>query len=797
MFTRFRLALDVPYEFAVEPGYYRSAHCRDMRPKEGDLNNTVQDPLTGLITLAPSHLTPVYANAENWVPLPEWQNQPAFWSEAYRGADPDRIGDAAKFFSSIDPGTSYGLLPTLSAVTYGLINKASALTSDILVWAMQTIDPLGADEGFVWNYHALSDEHHRPENWFCLAWGGLFLHFSTSGTCRAYLYPRTGSTIDYTATPEFLDSFNFGVAGDILNKEGAFSFQPIPRFGLVIYHVNSAQSLSTQQSSGASQATNGFLLRVPLYEDNNVTGTGDVMLPSSSLAFGICANLLRAQHVFGMHKIRYPVAGTFTDALYDPGFNPTILPDTAPSPIYTKAFVSGITAITTITKKADLSGDWAPGEDRQGRVLATLTTGDPRYTPYILATNVTFSPIFETRNTTPVPLGYHGTEESENLPDQVWQLEFTDDENGRFEGSATVMVKTDEARQILERGDMTFALEKSFDDGETWENHSGGLARVEGDVSAFLDDAGMFYVAKLSFADMFARYREVAVLWEGALDGLSIPDAINKVQLACSLSPLASIPLELALAKLPDIPAGQHWKFGPRISDHGDEVIRNLLLLTRRQYEEWILKHSWTDDEWTLTQKPRDLTSGNLWTLTPFRDEVDIDNRYALLGDGSTTAFTFAPIPPEANRIAPFGLTDTNPSEADRVPCPPLVNYPSILSADSPDFLGRIVSAAPLFASLTDVPQIMRMGRRVYDAIAHRRLKAPLRTRVFIDDLGPLARVNVRGMKRISAGSNVRANVLTEQWVKMRTVQIDYQGAGELAPNVTYHTDSTWEGEIK
>lgn len=796
--TRFRLKFDVPYNFTVEPGYYRSAHCHDIRLTEKELSNTYQDPLTGLLTLKPSHLTNDYYNVTNWVQLSQLQHEATYWQAIYRNYDLDDPDSVARFWSTYDSGS--GVIDNLAAVVRAQVLLSSALVKDYLVWAAQTDFSLSADEGFVWHYRAFADEHGRPRNWFALAWGGIYLHFSTDGVCRAYVYPTSGGAIDWEEDPLFYDSFVFGSPGEILQRDGWFSFQPIPRYGLAIYHSNTPQTLPTRSSSASAGAARGHLLKLPLWEDDRVTGTGDVLLPSSPLSFAINRSLLRIQHVFGMHRITYPTSGTFADNVFDPGYFPSVSPAGAASTVPTKPLRAGVVTAASSVRNTGDTAVWTAGTDRQGRFRGTLGTSNNKYTPFVLAGNIQFAPVFSERTTTPVTIAHHG---NANLPDRVFDLEFADDENGRFEGQATIYATSDAMRKIVERGDTTFELEISEDEGETWDVHAGGLARVEGDWEAQIygtaEEQQMNYLAKFSLADMFVRFRETSVLWETAFDGLSIAQSIRNVMRASGVSATLTIPAELENLYLPSIPQGQNWRFAPRPNDHGDEVVRNLLLLAKKQFIEYRMRHVWESDEWIVEAKPKGLLETDLWTLTPFDDEIvtgggaSVATRQVRVGRGTRSPFSCASSPPEANLVRPFGMTDTNNNQAEKIPCVPISNRASLIDNTSRDYLGRVICAAPMFASITDENEIYRMGRRVYDAISHHRLKPRSVGDRFVAALTPLKRATLRGLDATGA----RADIFTGLWLKRRFVKVDYQEAGEDAPTVAYYMDSVWDGDIK
>jgi hypothetical protein len=778
--AKFRLHFDVPHSFAIEPGFVRTPHCHDFRPGPGALAGTYQDPNTGAIMLQPSFLTAKFYGASLWHPLTDWLYDPDFWEKVYRGGDPDSPDSTARFFTTTPKDSSHStLLPQFTDIGIVSISTGAANASDVIAWTMRSNwgtggnPSLAADEGFVWEYHILADELHRHVNWFALQWANIALLFTFDGTCRAYLY---GS--DLSVAPTQIDEFQICSPGDITNRHGYFAFVPIPGLGLSITHSLSAQKLNNKVSSATAGVTRGHLVKLPY----TTVGGEPVMLVASELTTGTGIRLDGKNYVFGYHAIRYDT-GTHTtpaaylDNIFDPGYKPSTSPS-AIAGISTTTALRTTTTLTAALRKIDDSGAWTPNAainagDRQGRIKASLGTSDARYTPFLLGAGVGWNPVFDTRDTT------------STAPDKVYSLEFTEDDEGHVEGVARCLHWTPANRVIAERGDTTWLIEKSLDGGTVWTVVGGGIAQLDGPLQALMDSSGrLFYEGHWRLNDMRFRFGEVHLTRQNALDHLNLGDAITTILLSSGFPALhGSVPAGLTGVSLPATPEGQAWRYGPRESDGGDVIIKDLLLLGKKQFVEYRIRYDWANHAYVAEQKPHDTSAGNTWTFTPFEDELPATRWALYTAQDGPLAFTVQIDPPEANVIWPWGMSQPD-TAGSRVPGTPLYNVPSLSDSSSVDYLGRMKTAYPMFAPLSDVAQINQMGRRVYDAAAHRRLRPSLQGRTYIDALKPGAYVTMRAATIQEDDSLLRGALFTGLWLRRRTVSIDYNGgAGEDAPD--------------
>ncbi len=791
---KFRIKFDVPHSYAIEPGYVRDQHCRDIRVDAASMVNTWQDPITGLISLNPSFKTGDFYTSANWHPLTDWLHNADFWDKCFSNIN---IGGAAAFFTTLlkDALSTGGLLPGLRTIATAAINKTSPFTNDILHWVLQSNFNMPADGGFVWHFHALADEKHQYKNWFALQFDDLALHFSHDGTVGFYQYQN-----GLTNAPTLLDQREIATPGDIANKAGYFIVIPIPGQGLNVYHGMRPQKDDHRASSASSGGTPGVQFRMAR---KDATSGQYYVHKGGKMSVAIGADLTLVQHKIGYHAITYPTGtnvGTFTDGIFDMGYQPTHVPNAISQPSLLHGLNLAGGSATLTVQKADNSGVWAPAADaahpaQQARAQIQLSNTDANHTPFVSSYYVQWDPLYATRATTAIQ------------PDILWALEFTDTDLGEFEGICETLATTDAYRKICERGDTTFQIEKSLDGGTTWVIHNGGLAQLSDPVEVYLDNGRISYAATWKLVGQEGRFKEAIHMIFGALDGGTPGAAINKILLSCAEPIVASLPAGVTAFNLPAPLEGQNFRFAPKIGEAGDEIIRDMLLLCRSQFVEYRCYYSWATGGWIIDAKPRDTTAGGSWTLTPFPDEGNLAARYVVMsgnGDGRSL-FTFHVEPPEGNIVQSLGASSPE-SLANTVPGTAFVNFPSINDPTSVDYLGRTKIESVVFAPFSEVGTVNIMGRRVYDASAFRRLQPIVPGREYVDALKPGLQVylrcqdasGTRGWFATPPGVGGGAPVPVGFWLKRRTVAIRYHDdAGEQAPRVTYTLDTVWESDMK
>lgn len=760
--SAWRLRLDVPYDFPVEQGYVRATHCHNFRPGPGGMDGCWRCPVTGVVMLEPSFLNENFYDGASWWPLTSWTHDVDYWQSIWR--DPSLAAGTANFFSSVRPPT-VGLINQLVDINTWTLTFVSGLTNDAMKWVLASTETLSRDESFVVHVRTLADEHHRYHNWFAVKFGRIGLAFRHNGIVRAYEYGD-----DDTLEPTLIDEFQIATAGELANKEHQFAFIPMPGIGLVVYYLSASPHSKTRSSSALSGVSRGHVVRYSAIPD----GAGAYYLhDGGEVLLGMGGWTVGKQMSFGFHRIRFAASGGFTDAVFDPGFKPTTDPDAADA----IRVPNGRGTLFATLRNAKDDADWAAGTDRQGRMNFAMSTADSKYTPMLYGSYVRWLPVRATRDTTVVD------------PEGVNALEFTEDDQGRFEGRADVRMETAAQRKIVERGDTTFVIERCDDpaaETPVWVTQSGGFARVQ--PGARFRASG--YDATLELHGMEARFDEVTQVLDTAFDGVTPGDSINVVLTACGFTPIdaGDMPAAATAFAFPTVSDTQEWKLGPQAGDHGSDIIYALLLFLRKQNQEFILRHDWDLGYHVLELRPKVDDEEYTWLLTAYCDEKDVDALTIPIGGPDGVLYELTPIPPEANLVQPYGIDSANSSDASRVPGTPLVNVASLGDPDSLDYLGRVVAVYPFFAPVADVPTINVMGRRVFEAISRHRAQILVKVDDYYHDLSPSTHCTIRG----PLADQTRGTLWASLWVRRRTVRLEKC----VLTSVALALDSRWESEV-
>lgn len=807
-YPKFRLTLDEPYDFAKEPGFHRSIHCHDFREDALSLvENTWRCPVTGLVFLRPSWLNEDY-NA-HFEPLASWTAQTELWETAKRSLDEISSSvSSAGLLSSAVPDLN-SPIDWQVTTTAAVLSLASLAESDELQWALESSFTLGEDEGFVLHANKLTDSMRRHKNWLAIGWDNLQVHIRPSGQVAIYRWADRGDKSD-TATLELIEEVFLSSPGEMADKDTYFLFLPIPSRGLLIYSSHTPQRMASKISSARAGAVKGALIEIP--SEDRPDSEGDFRLTRASKIAIALTKTPRAAHVLGFHRLRFPLAGTYLDATFSFPYTPLV----APSVVNAVPLPTGRGSLTGTLVNTDNTALWAAGE-RQARIKAVFANaGGGVYTPFLLATDVVFPRVMTTRDTTPLRLTNTGGTWSPGTVDEaatldlLQSLEFSEDDTGRIEGKASVYGKSDHLKAILQRGDATWKLEflADADEATEWATISGGIARWEEGVSVEPYDSGtdsavgfgrgtrrrMAYKATLQLSDMWSRFGEIHATQQGALDGLTIGQAINRVLQTSGFAALGgTIPPEMDSITLPQVPKGENWRHGIQEGDEGGSILRQLLLYPRKQLTQFRMLYDWDAAEWTC-EKLSKLTGVDAiyWWFTPDQREAwGLDNP-----DGAPdpefrieylSGFTFRPRPPEANVVRPFGIEKPG-ADGKRVPGQPLQNKASLEDTESRDYLGRAIVATPVLAPLSDELTVSRFGRMVYEQIAHRRIGISIPASGYEPLLHPGTLCDVRSFNE--AGE--LATLFQGWWLRRKTTTVDYVGQGDI-PQTIYVLDEMWD----
>lgn len=751
----YKLTLDVPHSFAVEPGYLGSTHHADFTPKEDAFVNTWREPYTGLVMLKPNFLDRDFS--QNFKEQGDWRTQPDWWQGSKRSEDKPNMLTHVKPAGEAPTGVG------LSDVNAGLVTRnADAAKFDDLRWAIESKFHLEIDEGFTLHMHAIADEFLRKENWFAVQWANIQLHFSQDGWVRAYEHDPS----DMSDTPLIRSEYVFSSPGELLNRPCYFSFIPIAGVGLLILHSYVKQRANLISANPGANAQRPIVIPWPAKR----VGGKDRLFERSLIR--VAVNPYQ-ETLLGMQVIRYPESGTYKDAHFDPGYKPALDPDTlAVTTMNTQA-----QTVAIALRNKDNSGAWAAGTDQEGRVMVTLTAGDSgRYTPFVYAYTLEWMPQFASRTTAPLVIPFEN-----GGRDNLTHLEWTEDEYGRFEGKAEVELGSVAGRRIAERGDSTFLLEKSEDGVSGWETINGGFATD----FALVCDAngwGFRYTGTLSLRDMSHRLRETHRNLKTAFDNLSVAGAVNTLLTGSMMEPLVSFSPVAANVFIPGAQALEKWNNAPTHGDVTESILHWLLLFLKTQYVEYRLRYDWNASGWVLEQRPRPDFPQYGWVLTPDSEDKSLAGRSWAYGPRAS----FQPEPPEATRTRVVGITNKKQAETFAVWSSPLVDTAAETDPNADNYLGRTRYLPMLAPNLTDKGELNKANRRLFSATRSRRQKL---TPLPLDG----AQLAIEPNTPVTVEDGCGGFIIEEGYVKMRTVIVNTPCMDE---EMTLHIDSVYDSRL-
>jgi hypothetical protein len=194
---------------------------------------------------------------------------------------------------------------------------------------------------------------------------------------------------------------------------------------------------------------------------------------------------------------------------------------------------------------------------------------------------------------------------------------------------------------------------------------------------------------------------------------------------------------------------------------------------------EFLYTFDWESGAWSLVPKPCDLTGASTWVLSPYQGDANVNARIWWYGGEPI----LLPEPPEANVLVVEGVTTPHP-EGYRVPVKPLTNVPSLTDPTSIDYQGRIRVGKYLLPTLPDNLNVAAAARRIFDAVAHQRMKSEP---IAIPMLQLALKPNIPVVLQDPDGG-----VFVNGWIKRRHVYIE----GPTHQHMTLELDTVWTGEL-
>ncbi len=764
-----RLTFDVPLDLATEPGFSKSVSYSQFKPDPEGFDSTWREPVTGLITLRPSFTEP---NKLTLKRLSDFRYAPGFWGEGARGFGLPSSGGQPAYTGYPIPTSflSAGQSPRSAAIT-ALHQKPPIpqdnSKQDVLDWNLETNFLIPADTGWYVLYEDIADDRRDSENWLCFVWDNIAIHLSRTGRLTAWTY-YSGATV----TPSIFAERQFDLGPTGKGKHGMLVFLPIPGLGLVVHHFNDQYWRSVYSTDNDKRAVQGHLLKFP----SRYMGGGKYRLIEASKLLIGRNTYTNIALVVGL--ITYPASGTFTDETVSLGYAPSVTYNALDSYQYLAHAAGSNTAISLSLVQSDGSNSWSPGDDRYLRVKATFATADSKYTPFLAGYRLAFPPVRTTRATTPVE------------PTTILRLEYSDDEWGRGEGSADVLMNGETLRKIAERGDATYQLEFREVGATEWRVWDGGFAtdwKLEAppwmpeprEPSGLVGGPGECWKATCTLTGMWKRLTETHVLLEAAFDGLSVGSAINLCLMGCGFAPISPLPTKAQTVMIPSLDDGKRWRWAPTLGQSAEEVVRTMLYHLRAQNEEWRLKYDFDDAKWVLEPKPRATPIWQLYTQSRYEDAV---NRKWRCGSINVDVD-----PPEANIVLVEGATEPDTSGERLVSYDK--NLASLTSATHPEYLGRTLLARVTAPALHTQEECDFWARTFGQAIMHRRMRAQIEL--------PIAQLAIEPLSRIIVRNHDEELVLPlTLWVKRRTVLVENDRGDQTLERMTIEVDTVWAAEV-
>lgn len=731
---QWRLQLDIPITFPVEPGIQQVVHCRDFRPQADSEDNTFRDPVTGLVLLRPKFLSTGWY--EDVLSLAMFQHRPNFWRETHRAGIPG--------LSSVRPqGTDFLLIELLINVALVAITASA----DGLVWALQSTYSLQPDEGWFLHSAPLTDEMTKARNWLYVQWDDIALRFSPQGVADVHQYDRAR----IQDAPKKVHTFVYCDPADLFSKHTWLAFLPVPTLGLLVYHSTSQPALAVRSGNAEVLAGRGHLIPWKSRQAQQ----GWTLFDPSPIRVAVNP-YLKYQMTFGL--IRYPVSGSYTDAPLDLSMRPSSAPVVAPILLPSRGSHDGASCDL---RQGDNSGPWTSGSS--ARVRTTLTTNNPSRSPFLYGYGLARDPVFATRITTPIT-------------PRMTRLEWFDSSSGETEGEAELLVEGDDATRIAERGDAPFVLERS-EDGTTWHPHLMGIA-TEWRLTLEANTNRWWYRAACRLTGMSELLREKHLVNRTAMDNLTVAEALNVCMRVGGFPPVADMPPALTQLRIPLAPGGDHWRFAPTEGDDVWTVLQKLLLHARGQYRDYRLEFDPAAQVWKCVLRPRDTTT--IWTLVPRLSEDLAQRRVAY------QSCQIQITPPEANVLILAGATV--PGQHGVQIRNSIRNFGSLFDANSPHYLGRVKAGLYTSKELTSAGEVNKMLRRLGEVMLYRRAVATVQYPRYVDGLRCDVAVHLNDMQG-------QTRIGQPFWIKRRSVVVTpgYKGYQETT---TLELDTIWETDI-
>jgi hypothetical protein len=492
--------------------------------------------------------------------------------------------------------------------------------------------------------------------------------------------------------------------------------------------------------------------------------------------------------------VTFKDTGRYIDSVLAPHYFPSVTPTVSPTPLNTVQQSIESDILNTALTPYSVGTDW------NFRVRHFLRTSDARYTPFLFGYEVQFPAV---RNPRPLPsLTVYDTVGNW---DSIQKLEFTEQDDARFEGTLAILCRTDALKAIINRGAATYLLQTSTD-GRLWYNYNGGIASsfkfspLQG--ASGTSNADIMFTCKL--IDMREFMKDSHVLTTGSMDGLTITQAVNRMLGNSGQGQLSSWPVEADYTYIPFPPAGGSWKFEAHSGETLTDYIDRVLLFLRRENVEYVLRYDWLAlDGWVIEPKPRH--TDNPWRIYSVSDyDNSVGNAWHYI-DKNVPEISV--MPPEANMLIIEGMLDPNQNKvwhgndetqeatmtAPTKQRKSFRDVDSIQTVNSENYLGWMKMMKVSMFPCTDPVELDRMGRRILKMVDVRSRKAtgiqieiPKNNTDAVNIFYGLTRST-----RVILMDNM-SNVMIDGWIKVR----HYSHGFDTVPYLNIELDTIWEGDM-
>jgi hypothetical protein len=781
-----KLTLDPSHTYAVEQGAIASRYAQDFTDTADGMSGTFRCPATGLVMLEPSFQKRDFGS--DFKGLGNFRRNEAdaiFWRNLAKSID------SVAMFSNVKPvGQDRFFIPLATAIKLTTFAAADA-SADNLDWAFESLFSLGVDEAFAIHYRGLTDELLRKNNWMYIQWDNIAIHISHAGHVRVCWYPDRG---DLEGDTIVTHEFDISQPGDLLGKNGMFVFLPIPRHGLVMYHLLSAANFGTTATNTRNYTRKSAHV-IPWTE--RVIGDYSRLFEPSVVRLAL--NPFHA-NVIGYQSVTFETSGTYLEQVFDPHYRPSLSPDDIAAQ-YLDNFGGRFGTVSANLRNKDNSGNWTAGTDRQGRIRFDLATSDTRYTPFVYGWGVQWFPVFQTRAPGAVEI-------TDGYEDVLQRLEFTEDSEGHFSGSCRLKVQTKAAATVVERGRGTFQIEYS-DDGEDWTIYYGGIIKFGKPSMQYHPDWGFFWQVEAALHGQEERFNELPNTLGTAFDSLTIGECFNLVMRTAGFSaiPEDDMPAALTNIRVQALQQGTNFRFHPRPGDKYKQVLRLLLFLARTQNNEYKMRYDWEEEVWTVTRRSHGEDEDDTWTLTYDQELEDLENN---------VAFCAAPLeieyqPVEATSFTVVGVaerSDIKEGTAVVYESTPITNDSAKFDAEiagepNYDFTGMEIGVRILAPGVASVDEANSIARKINPRFFHRNVMAVVMiapghfNRHALETFLPDTKV----ILTLPPYVETPGDRTYTQWVKIRTVIVEGDDAGPIDgmanERAIFHMDAIWENPIK